>query len=407
MGQLVKRAASEQRQATSVLPTSPFLVLLAAALVASMSYGVTLPLMPTLVESVAPAAAAQVASHTGWLTATFTLGLFLLSPLWGALSDRVERRFVIAAGLAGSGAALWALDLPLGLPGLYASRFLAGAMTAAVMPAVFAYVAEATSSARRQERFAWIATATSLGFLLGPVAGNLLGDMVAAASGRPMVDSAFAVVAYLSFASGFAVLALPRSPADAQVADRTNADEARLRRSLPLTAIVVLAITVAEVGLTLLSRDGGVVRPRQVAVYFGLCSATMVGMQLWAYPRFEARLGESRMVTVALVSLVAGVALLSWPHASWVPALSFLLGGSAVGILIPALAVRVSRAAGTRPGWGLGRQAAAANLGQALGAAATGMLYALSPPAPFLAAALVVAMAALAERQDAAAVRTA
>jgi hypothetical protein len=42
----------------------------------------------------------------------------------------------------------------------------------------------------------------------------------------------------------------------------------------------------------------------------------------------------------------------------------------------------------------MGRQAAAANLGQAIGAAATGSLFVLAPPLPFLIAGGLAALAA-------------
>ena len=379
------------------LSRGQFAILLAAALAASMAYGVTLPLLPTLVEGMGPKETSRIASHTGWLTAIFTLGLFLLSPVWGALSDRGDARAVIATGLAGGGAAVWALDLSQGLPGLYISRAIAGAFTAAVLPAVFAYVTQSTAQ-RRPQRFAWIATATTLGFLLGPVTGKLLGDMTAGMAGRPMADSAFAMVAYLSFACAAAMIAVPRlRPKTDAAAERGGADESHLSRCLVQTAIVVLAITVAEVGLTLLGRGGGVVRSGHIALYFGVCSAAMVGMQLWAYPQLERWIGERRTVVMAFMCLASGVALLAMPRAAWIVALAFVLGGSGVGVLIPALAVRVAQAAGARPGWGLGRQAAAANLGQAAGAALTGMLYAVSPPLPFTAAALAAAAALVVE----------
>jgi DHA1 family multidrug resistance protein-like MFS transporter len=380
------------------LSRGQFAILLAAALAASMAYGVTLPLLPALVESAGVVETTSIANHTGWLTATFTLGLFLLSPVWGALSDRGDARAVIATGLAGGGAAVWALGFPEGLVGLYISRAIAGALTAAVLPAVFAYVTRSTTTDRPQ-RFAWIATATSLGFLLGPVVGNILGDMTAAMARPPMAASAFAMVGYLSFACAAGMIAVPRLPrkSNTTIVDG-RADERRLRHCLLQTAIVVVAITVAEVGLTLLARGAGVVRPDHIAFYFGVCSAAMVGMQLWAYPRLERRFGEPRTVAMALVSLAVGVALLTVPRAAWMIALAFVLGGSGVGVLIPALAVRVAQAAGPRPGWGLGRQAAAANLGQAAGAALTGTLYAVFPPLPFAAAALAAAAALVAER---------
>lgn len=50
-----------------------------------MAYGVTLPLVPGLVERADVGAVADVGSHTGWITGVYTLALFLFGPAWGRL----------------------------------------------------------------------------------------------------------------------------------------------------------------------------------------------------------------------------------------------------------------------------------------------------------------------------------
>lgn len=154
--------------------------------------------------------------------------------------------------------------------------------------------------------------------------------------------------------------------------------------------LVVFGITVAEVGVTLL---GG-----PVAAYFAVCSVVMIGVQLGAYPLLERWLGEHRLVCAALTVMGAGIGILAWRQ-PWTPAVAFLLAAGALGVLIPALAVRISVAAGARQGWAMGRQAAAANLGQAAGAALTGVLFAAAAPAPFLLAALLLVVGGILDQR--------
>ena len=380
----------------SDLPAGAFTALLAAGMAVSMAYGVTLPLLPGLVERTGGGSAADVESHTGWLTGAYTLALFLFAPAWGALADRIDRRWVLAAGLAGSSVALWALTTPSGMRGLYAVRAMAGLMSAAVLPAVFAYGVTASAPSRLQRRFAWIASATALGFLLGPALGDgLTGLMGASALG----DAAFAslpldVVAIVGLLAAVGVLGLPSNRAVAPPGGALPGDERRIVRSLLLTAVVVLAITVAEVGVTLAARRATAVGPVPVSVYFALCSGVMIAVQFWALPRLERRLGEPRLVVAALAVLSAGVGLLAVSNGGFVTAAAFVLAAAGIGVLIPSLAVRISSAAGARQGWAMGRQAAAANLGQAVGAAATGSLFALAPALPFLLAAGLAAAGA-------------
>ena len=180
-----------------------FLLLLVAGLAVSMSYGVTLPLLPELVHRVQVGGVDAAARHTGWLTGVYTAALFACAPVWGAVSDFLDRRWIIALGLAGSAAALLLLGTADSLAGFYLARIAAGLVAAAVMPAVLAYVAETTAPERRQRRFAWMASATALGFLLGPVAGS-------AAPALGVGVSELELVAFVCLLAGGLTACLPR-----------------------------------------------------------------------------------------------------------------------------------------------------------------------------------------------------
>jgi MFS family permease len=394
---MVVAFSADSRKPGSDLSAGAFVALLAAGVAVSMAYGVTLPLLPGLVERTGGGSAAGMESHTGWITGVYTLALFLAAPAWGALADRIDRRWVLAVGLAGSSVALWALTVPFSMRGLYAVRAIAGLASAAVLPAVFAYVVTASAPSRLQRRFAWIASATALGFLLGPALGDGLAGLTRASArgGATLASLPLDVVAIVGLLAAVGVLGLPpnRSIA-ASPGSARSADEQRIGRSLLLTAVVVLAITVAEIGVTLAARRAPAVEPLPVSVYFALCSGVMIAVQFWALPRLERRLGEPRLVVAALAVLSAGLGLLAVSTGGFVTAVAFVLAAAGIGVLIPSLAVRISSAAGARQGWAMGRQAAAANLGQAVGAAATGSLFALAPPLPFLIAGGLVAAAA-------------
>lgn len=233
----------------SDLSAGAFAALLAAGMAVSMAYGVTLPLLPGLVERTGVGSAADVESHTGWITGVYTLALFLFAPAWGALADRIDRRWVLAAGLAGSSVALWVLTVPFSMRGLYAVRAIAGLASAAVLPAVFAYVVTASAPSRLQRRFAWIASATALGFLLGPALGDgLAGTTRASARGDTALASLpLDVVAIVGLLVAVGVLGMPSNRSIVPSPGSAGpADERRVVRSLLLTAVVVLAITVAD-----------------------------------------------------------------------------------------------------------------------------------------------------------------
>lgn len=161
-----------------------------------------------------------------------------------------------------------------------------------------------------------------------------------------------------------------------------------------LTGLIVFGITVMEVGVTLIGTQIASIGLRGVSAYFALCSLVMVSAQLWAYPRLVSQFGERGLLMAAFLGMALGLALLPVTHEPWLIGVAVTLGALGVGILIPALATCVSAAAGSRQGLALGQQTAAANAGQAVAAAATGMLYADSAAAPFIVGAALMTWAA-------------
>lgn len=400
-------AAAETVCATSrpvELQAGGFAVLLGAAVSVSMAYGVTLPLLPSLIARlIGSADVGEVARHTGWLTGVYTVAMFTLAPAWGALSDRIDRRLVMLVGLVGSAGTLAALDFITGLAGLYAMRIASGALSAAVLPAVLASVVDLSAPSDRGKRFAAVSSATASGFLIGPAVGSILSAMVASPpadmrlGGLLMPDSPFMMVAFVSLLAAAAVMAAPRSTGrrleatpDVQASEYPPA----IWHALWLTAIVVFGMTVAEVGITLLGTQALSLDPRVISAYFALCSVVMITVQAWAYPWLQQRLGERELQASAFLGMALGLAILPHTKALWLLGMAVALSAAGIGILIPALAARISGAAGSRQGRALGQQTAAANVGQAVAAFATGFLYATAVPFPFLLAAAVLALGA-------------
>lgn len=378
-------------------------LLLMAAFAASMAYGVVLPQLPLMLRQLVPAGTfAEIARHTGWVTGVYTLSLLVFSPLWGWLSDRLDCRWIIAIGSLGGGVTLWLVDHAGSLPVLYANRIVSGAFSAAVLPAVLACAAGASSRETRQKYFAWVTAATALGFLSGPVVGSSGRLLFEVLSELPRVgiwlSSPFMLVGAISVACALVVLTTVPALRAGEPQIETDSQSWRFSRFLPtwyMTAAVVFGITTAEVGLTLMGQERLAIRSREIAMYFALCSVLMVVMQMFAYPRIMRRWEEPRVVRQAFLAMAAGLALLGWSTGSAMAVAAFILSAGGVGILLQALTLRMSAVAGPNQGWAMGSQAAAANLGQAVGSVLTGVLYAQLVLLPFLLAALLLLSGAL------------
>lgn len=360
-----------------------------------MSYGVTLPLLPELLAGAGIVEPAAVARHTGWLTSLYTVALIAVAPAWGRAADRGHGRALAAAALLLTAATVAMLPFAASLTALYAARAAAGLASAGVLPIVLSAVAIGSEAEDRPMRFGWISSATALGFLLGPLSG----EFATRAAGISFSTYRLAPLAAAAFAAACALaVSVVHLPVNREQRGRESPMYAGRKLVLPwiATAAAALVVTVIEVGITLLAREALWPASRSVAVYFVICSVVMVLVQLGVYPRAQKTWGALRIEEIALFTMALGVGSLAKPS-SWIPVASFVLVAFGIGVMIPSMAVRIAAVAPTgHAGRALALQASFANLGQAVGAAATGWLYTLDIAAPFMVTSIAVIVFAIA-----------
>jgi DHA1 family tetracycline resistance protein-like MFS transporter len=135
----------------------PFIMI--TVLIDMVSIGLIIPVLPPLVGTFTSSQTEQ-AWWYGAVTFAFSFANFFASPLLGALSDRFGRRPVLLLGFC-------ALSLIV-------VRLFSGAMQSNISVAN-AYVADITPPQDRAKRFGLLGAMFGIGFILGPVAGGLLG----------------------------------------------------------------------------------------------------------------------------------------------------------------------------------------------------------------------------------------
>lgn len=390
-----------ETERTADVPAFTMAALMLAVFTVSVGFGVVLPLLPYLIERLlgAGVTAAQVARHTGLLTAVYTLPLFLFAPLWGRLSDRRGPRGVLLVGLLGFGVTMLVFSMVEKLAAVYAERFLSGMFAAAVTPVAAAVVGSFTTTEQgRARRLAFISMAGITGFLLGPMLGvfvtRFAADFFLLAMPAGSVAIPLAAIALLAFFVASAVaFAVPggKGRDRAQEARRASVNKIAwlVPKLLILTFIVSAGIGVFEVGLALRGKQDLGLTPYQIALMFAECSLVMFVMQAIVFsPRFKPDTTRW-LIAPALAALATGLFLV--PRASDFSLMLVVIGAIAAsaGILSPILTYWISAKAGSAQGWELGRQTAAASLGFTLGSAAGGLLFAATalPGASFVLAA--------------------
>lgn len=149
----------------------PFVML--TVLIDMISIGLIVPVLPALVGGFTDSQG-DMSFWFGAVVFAFGIANFFGAPVLGALSDTYGRRPILLLGFCGLGLNLFATGLAGALWVLVAVRLVAGALQANAAVAN-AYVADITPPEARTRRFGLLGAMTGVGFIIGPVAGGLLG----------------------------------------------------------------------------------------------------------------------------------------------------------------------------------------------------------------------------------------
>jgi MFS transporter, DHA1 family, tetracycline resistance protein len=352
-------------------------VLFLVVVIDLLGWGLLLPMLPRFGERL------QASPLTvGLLLASFSAMQFWFSPRWGALSDRIGRRPVLMAGLAGS--ALFYLAFAYGcwtsnLWLLFIGRIGAG-IAGATIGTAQAYIADSTAPERRSSGMMLIGLAFGVGFTLGPALG--VGALAledwwrgpAAAAVLPM-SPALGAAALSALALLFAWRALPESRQSQDLAPRRSAFDLaawRLAWSTPGVGAAIIAFFLSTLAFgqfettlspALKQAFGLADKPTYwVFVYVGMLLILVQG----AVRPLAKKWPDEKMAFVGAGGMLAGIALALFGLK--LGSLPFLLGVMPVlifgyALLTPALQATVSkRAPAERQGAALGVSQSASSL---------------------------------------------
>lgn len=381
--------------------------LLLAVFAISVGYGIVLPILPFLIDRLSGTADARTLPwHTGLITGTYILAIFLLAPLWGKLSDRWGRRPVLLTGLTGFAVSVAVFTRFESLPLLYLGRFFDGLFAAAILPAAYALIGDhAPSKEWRAHRFALINVAGMLGFFVGPILGGLVLD---ALREPPSEAAARAFSLLFLVTSGLALIAalaiwrlVPRPVAGRQprtAAGGEASDRPVMLRLWALAFVTAVAVGAFEVGLSLRGKYELGLDASQIGAMFAACSLVMFAAQALVFSPLVKPDVTRWFFTPAVVTLAFGLIAVPLATTDAATTAAVVLVAASAGLLSPIVTYWVSLAAGETPGADLGWATAAASLGQAFGSAAGGLLFGVTilPGAAFTMTAAIVLSALVA-----------
>jgi MFS transporter, DHA1 family, solute carrier family 18 (vesicular amine transporter), member 1/2 len=144
-------------------------VLLAAFAIDLLLYGLVVPFLPGHAQALGASQAV-----TGALFASYAAGTLLATPPAAWLTDRLDARRALLAGLLALMAATLLFAYAPGLPALFAARTAQGVSSAVTWTAGLALVAQLYEPRERLAVFSGIFVASGVGILIGPPVGGVL-----------------------------------------------------------------------------------------------------------------------------------------------------------------------------------------------------------------------------------------
>jgi len=148
-------------------------IIFALVLLGAMGFSIVLPSIMFVAEDFGGGEA-----MAGWIVASYAIGQLIATPIWGRLSDRYGRKLVLALCAASTMIAFLGLAFAYDAFTLFASR-LVGGLAGGLFSVSQAWVADTTTPRNRARGMGIMGAGISLGFILGPFVGGILGGETA------------------------------------------------------------------------------------------------------------------------------------------------------------------------------------------------------------------------------------
>jgi DHA1 family tetracycline resistance protein-like MFS transporter len=373
----------------------PLLTVFLVVFIDLVGFGIVIPILPYYATQFGASA-----SELGWLMAIYSFMQFLISPLWGRLSDRIGRRPVLLVSILGTALTMVFLGFARSLEWLFIGRLLAGACAANISTA-YAYIADVTTEENRAKGMGAVGAAFGLGFIFGPAIGGTLAHHHNYA--LPMFFAAGLSAINLLFA--LFKLKEPHLSVEERSKNRTKRfdlanirlalGDQRTRLAIGVFFLVTFAVTQMESIFAIYMAALFNFDARQAGMLLALVGIIMVIMQGGLVGRLAKRFGELRLIHFGLV--VCGLGLLGFALSPTIGAvvISLSILGIGHGALHPSLSSLASLGASKdRRGATMGVFQSAGSLARVLGPPCAGLAYDhMAPNAPFLLGCTILAFA--------------
>ncbi|MBP1992702.1 MFS transporter [Paenibacillus eucommiae] len=344
-----------------------------------IGFGIIIPIIPEVVIGVG------AKFHNALLLSVYSAASFLMSPIWGSLSDRIGRRPIIMIGLLGFSLSF----LIFGLAGgelwiMYAARILGGLFSGAATACAVAYVADITTDENRTKGMGLVGMSIGLGFIFGPALGGILSKW-----GTELPFFVASGLAFVTFLFALAALteSLPpekRSKQQAVKTSRWAAFAGSLKYLYVLSFFVSFTLAGLEATLQFFQMEKIGITSYEMGLMFLVSGIVGALIQGGVVRRLVKKGAEQRVIAIGLVLSSAGFFLLLF-SSSLVTAAIYLSVFSAGNALIrPCVTSLITQRTKVGQGVATGLSSSMDSLGRIAGPLLGGAVFTLYSGLPFI-----------------------
>ncbi|HBQ51053.1 TPA: tetracycline resistance MFS efflux pump [Candidatus Daviesbacteria bacterium] len=339
-----------------------------------IGFGMVFPLLPFYARHF------QASEFTvGLLAGSFAIAQFILSPVWGRLSDRIGRKPIIAMGLLGLSLSFLLFGLASNLFLLFVGRILQGVFSAASISVAQAYVGDVTSKEERIKGMGNLGASLAAGFIFGPGIGGVLSTVNLS---FPFFVASLLAAANFIFVMAFLPESLTKKAEKLMIKEgffnikhMYHGLKGELGSFFILTFLWSFALTNNEVGVPLFAEERLGLSAFTIGYFFsvqGLLSAFMQSVLIYKITRF---LGEHKTAVLGISVMAVGLFLIPFAKSSAFLLIFMILMTIGSSMTRPTLASLVSKKTHEGQGTTMGIFASFESLGRVFGPILGGWLF--------------------------------